>query len=152
MKTPKHLFSAHDIAAAIGRNFNATMKFLAEHNIKPVREIRTGSMTYRQYSKSAMNEAISIADKTLTRRKKSDPVQAPLPFTQEEAQAVREAAARAKDAMAGVDIDKAHEPINATLPPNIDITVTETKHAEEMLSVMRSIDEKLGRLLAVWEK
>lgn len=146
MKTPKHLFTAHEIAAAIGRNFNATMEFLKLHDIKPVREIRTGSMTYRQYSKSAMNEAISIADATLKRRKKATPApaQAPLPFESKDAERIPPFAEAPPytHPMAGVDIDKAHEPVTATLVVTPEIKT----QIERLESINRALVDKANAL------
>jgi hypothetical protein len=150
MKTPKHLFTAHEIAAAIGRNYTSTIEFLKKHDIKPVREVRTEKMAYRHYSKSAMNQAITIADATLPRRKKKEapvivaPVQAELPLDPsfEPKQAER---------IPNWSEAPTTEPEPAQPKTGLDITIIDTKHAEEMLSTLRSIDEKLGQLLLVWK-
>lgn len=168
MKTPKHLVSAHDIAAAIGRNFTTAMQFLKEHNIKPVREIRTGNMTYRQYSKAAMAEAVRIANETLTRRKRKEtPVQALLPFDAADENKKKDEALnhvqatlndlvlRAEERRKRFDLDKAHTQAPTEAPPKLDIAklIEEGQNrSEEMMSVLRSIDDRLAQLVAIWSK
>lgn len=156
MKTPKHLFSTSDIAAAIQRNGSETVKFLKKHNIKPVREVKTEHMVFRQYSKSALETAISIANETFTRRKQA-PTQAPLLFDEKQ-EAVKQVEFWQKSL--GVDIDKAHThalpteaPVEAL--PKIDIPklIEEGQNrSEEMMSVLRSIDDRLAQLVAIWSK
>jgi hypothetical protein len=96
-------------------------------------------MTYRQYSKASLNQAVRIAEEMKKEKEKQAPVQAELPLDPKE-----DVLRQVSFWQGGVDIDKAHTQAPTPAPVAPDVQA-------EMLSVLRSIDEKLGQLLLAWK-
>jgi hypothetical protein len=131
MATSSYLFTTGYIAGQIKQSHEDTLKILKHLNFKPIREVRTEKRTMRQWHKDAMYAAMAyIEDKKKAREEvEVAPVQAEL------------------DLNAALGIEQFKVP-----HPSLDITVMETKHAEEMLSVLRSIDQRLYELTVIWSK
>jgi hypothetical protein len=146
MKHPAHMYSTGEIAKQVRSAHDDTKKLLTQLGFKPLREVRIGNgKTFRYWHKDALYAAAAHLEE---KRKKIEeqfseaPVQATLPLER-----LEEAVGAAKE-MA----DKMRVIPEAPKMPALDITVLETKHAEEMLSVLRSIDQRLYELMVIWSK
>lgn len=139
MKHPAHMYSTGEIAKQIRSTHDGTKKLLTQLGFKPLREVRIGNgKTYRYWHKDALYAAAAHLEEKRKKieeqfNKESEPVQATLPLEPT------------------VPVKQEEMPFKVP-HPTLDITVMETKHAEEMLSILRSIDQRLYELTVIWSK
>jgi len=134
-----NLFSTGYIAAQIKMSHDDTLKILSKDlGLKPYRETRVNGRMYRKWHKTSMYAAMQYVEEKCKKieeqfNKESEPVQATLPLEPT------------------VPVKQEEMPFKVP-HPTLDITVMETKHAEEMLSILRSIDQRLYELTVIWSK
>lgn len=134
MKHPAHMYSTGEIAKQVRSAHDDTKKLLAQLGFKPLREVRTGNgKTFRYWHKDALYAAAAHLEEKRRVKETTEPVQATLPLEPE--------------------VPTQQEEMPFKVPhPSLDITVMETRHAEEMLSILRSIDQRLYELTVIWSK
>lgn len=177
MKHPAHMYSTKQIADNCGQSHDDTKKMLSQLGFKPPREIKTGEKgrIYRYWHKDASRALVAHLEEKRKAKEVPAPVQEELPLEPEApANATKKETIMSYSAedmcRRGYVWNEARSwwepklPLEPEAPaqqeetpfkvphPSLDITVMETKHAEDMLSILRSIDQRLYELTVIWSK
>lgn len=158
MATSQNLFTTGYIAGQIKQSHEDTFKLLKFLGHKPYREVRTEKRTMRQWHKDAMYAAMSyIEEKRKAKEAPApEPVQATLPLEPEAPLIL------AAEKIKGFDVTVFEtKQVDALLSGinSIDARLNSienerpvAKLPDEMLSILRSIDQRLYELTVLWSK